>query len=84
LLYCGGVAGYKGGDLVNKFILTHTNGTVTIKVVADVVLNQKNQRIIEAKVEKYADEIADFIDLCFGLDIEREESDGNKTLDSNK
>jgi hypothetical protein len=69
---------------MNKFILTHTNGMVTIKVVADVVLNQKNQRIIEAKVERYADEIADFIDLCFGLNAVEEVIDGNKTLDSNK
>lgn len=72
---------------MHKFILTHTNGVVTIKIEADVALNQKNQRIIEAKVEKYADEIADFIDLCFGLNVEsdnKEDNSGDKTLDSNK
>ena len=69
---------------MNKFILTHTNGMVTIKIEADVVLNQKNQRIIEAKVEKYADEIADFIDLCFGLNVKEEDNSGNKTVGSNK
>lgn len=72
-----------GGDIMNKFVLTHTNGIVTIKIEADVALNQKNLRIIEDKVKKCADGIADFIDLCYGLDV-REESNGNKTMDSNK
>jgi len=47
---------------MNKFILTHTNGMVTIKIDADVVLNQKNQRIVESLCKNACDKIADYID----------------------
>jgi len=62
---------------MSKFILTHTNGMVTIKIDADIVINSKTQRIIESMCKNAIDKIADYIEG-------KEDGFGKKAMDSNK
>lgn len=57
---------------MNKFVLTYTNGIVTIKIDASVSINSKNQRIIDAMCKTTCDKIANYIE---GLDRNPKEVD---------